>query len=529
MRKIGFNICIVILIASNVFAETVTDTDEKSNLKILGVEFEPIRQGKNVVRIKVKNTSEQDQIFRLQIYTRSPNYGRSGVGWGTSFFDTIKAQKTKLSRFAFKIQGPITDATYIRLDFHNPGPAAGFDRDKYFQKEDASRWFKRVKYTSSDIEHYEPDESSMKPASKAESEAVIETFRQIQNYIKDKKYEKAWQLFTKDYQDAEFQIFGIENFKKIMEPAKPIDSAFWWQKDDFLNLQPGSVSEANGVFTLTAVCEGQSWKIDFVKDEEQWKIDWVAGYTPRFLLWQNWEEQLLPKMEKHSSEHFDIYYFKDSTAEKQIIQIAEEREKGYREIYAVLGKDSDIQIRMVLFEDEDSKHWQTGHQGMGWAYGNTIVEVYNKQKQLDPYHETTHILMRPYGSPPALFNEGFAVYMSERLGAHALEDLGGGQATVYERTKELKGKGQWIELKELITYTEIGSPETQPPISYAEAAAFVKFLIEEYGKDKFLKTYKTLKNSNNRTVQQQNLRKIYAIYGKILDELEKEWEEAFSR
>ena len=43
--------------------------------------------------------------------------------------------------------------------------------------------------------------------------------------------------------------------------------------------------------------------------------------------------------------------------------------------------------------------------------GNTIVEIYNKAQKLDPYHETVHVLMRSFGSPPALFNEGFAVYM----------------------------------------------------------------------------------------------------------------------
>ena len=117
-------------------------------------------------------------------------------------------------------------------------------------------------------------------------------------------------------------------------------------------------------------------------------------------------------MEKHSTEHFDIYYFKNSTAEKQIDQIADEKEKGYKEICQFLEKDTDIRIRMIFFEDDVSKQNATGHQGAGWAFGNTIVEIYNEEQKLDPYHETTHILMNPFGRPPALFNEGFAVYMS---------------------------------------------------------------------------------------------------------------------
>jgi hypothetical protein len=234
-------------------------------------------------------------------------------------------------------------------------------------------------------------------------------------------------------------------------------------------------------------------------------------------------------MEKRITKHFDIYYMKDSTAARDIDRIAKEKDKGFQEICTFLDAESDVRIRMVLFEDGRTKHAETGHQGRGWAYGNTIVEVYNEWEQLDPYHETTHVLMRTFGSPPALFNEGFAVYMSERLGAHALDDLSGGKATIYERVRELKSKGEWIELEELITYNEIGSHESRPPVAYAEAASFVKFLIDEYGKDKFLQTYKKLKNSNNKIIHWTNKRTLQKIYGKSLSELKQEWERTFTK
>ncbi|MHC4648119.1 MAG: thioredoxin-like domain-containing protein, partial [Planctomycetota bacterium] len=456
-------------------AAKVVDGKAKSELELLDVRFEPIRQGKNVVQVKVSNTSDQGQVFRLQIYTRSPDYGRSGVGWGTSFFDTIKPKEAKWTRFVFKIQGPVTDATYVRLDFHNPGPAAGFDREKYFEDKGPKKWFKRVKYSSSDLEHHKPDEIPTRPASESESEAAVAVFREIQKLMTDKKYEQAWELLTKDYQDAEFQSWGFKRFKKIMEPQKhnPIDSAFWWQKAQFLRLQPESVVKKEPALVLSARDGDQTWKIDFVQEDRQWKVDWIAGYTLRILQWQNWETRLLGKMEKRNTKHFDIHYEKASVAEKEIDEIAKNREAGYSAICEFLGQESQVRIKLVLFENERTKWFETGHQGRGWAYGNTTVEVYNEREQLDPYHETTHVLMRSYGGPPALFNEGFAVYMSEHLGAHALEDLGGGQATIYERVRELKKKAEWIELEELIAYTEIGSRESRPPVAYAEAASFV--------------------------------------------------------
>jgi hypothetical protein len=228
-------------------------------------------------------------------------------------------------------------------------------------------------------------------------------------------------------------------------------------------------------------------------------------------------------MRKRITKHFDIFCHKGSTAEKEIDKIAEQRERGFREICRFLGKDSDVRLRMILFEDAATKYSHTGHQGAGWAFGNTVVEIYNEKQRLDPYHETAHILMGPYGSPPALFNEGFAVYISEHLGSLALAAMKGGESSIYERVRELNGKGELIPLEELLTYTEIGSGETNPPVAYPEAASFVKFLVETYGKERFLKAYRTLRNSNDKATQQQNVKALEKIYGKSLDELKIQW------
>jgi hypothetical protein len=309
-----------------------------------------------------------------------------------------------------------------------------------------------------------------------------------------------------------------------MEPQDPVDCAFIWEKGPFLGLQPRRVVTGAGRLSLLAETQGQTWTLDFRQEDGQWKLDWIAGYTPRVLLWQNWEDHVLPRMKKRGTAHFDIFSFPDSTAARQIERIAREKERGYGEVCDFLGADPNARITMVLFEDKPTKLWETGHQGMGWAYGRTIVEVYNEKEHLDPFHETVHILMSRLGSPPALFNEGFAVYMSQHLGAHALKDLGGGQATIDERARELKAKGEWIDLAELMSYTEIGSAESRPPIAYAEAASFVKFLIGTYGKDKFLQAYKTLKNSHDRAVQTRNAAELAAIYGKSLPQLRDAWE-----
>lgn len=742
-------------------------TIRKVNLAVTVVRFEPIHQGKNVVHVLVNNTSNEEQVFAAHIYTRSPDYGtptpdpnHGGVGWGTSgYFNTLKPKEAREVRLVFKIQGPVTDRTYVNLRFSNPESEKTYDGKWYFYYR---------KYMSAELPKAKANEVVQERASPAEAQAITRAFTEIQRYIQDGQYEQAWERFSKDYQWAEYQRLGFEQFRRTMEPTHPMHSAFWWERGDFLKLTPGQVLKRNGVLALAAGFEGQTWTIDFVRQDNQWKIDWIAGYTPGVLKiqeqerqppapetkgnlqvvdiqfdpirlaknevriavrnntsrdqtfgidirvesslqnWQrqlvrtvkgsttermsfdfevpgpitdggsirlrfhnpasaeafdvdkwfeqrnypgeqldlheslrgatgpvseaekqaviaafeafrgpireqkfdaawglvsqhlrsrfgddvrkftaqmgsgeggsiflsltpdavtrmgplmtlnarheyqawkvhfiqedgqwkiyqgqvdtkNWEDRLLPMMEKQTAAHFDIYYFKDSTAAREIDHLAKQKDAGFEQICRFLGSDSNIRIRMVLFEDGRTKQQATGHQGAGWAYGSTIVEIYNEKEKSDPYHETTHILMGPFGGPPALFNEGFAVYMSERLGTRAMEGFGGGQATIHQHAKELKSKGEWIELPELLGYTEIGPGWSRPPIAYPEAASFVKFLIDTYGRDKFLQAYKTIRNSNEESGRAENIQKLEEICGKPLQTLQQQWEAVLAR
>jgi hypothetical protein len=119
--------------------------------------------------------------------------------------------------------------------------------------------------------------------------------------------------------------------------------------------------------------------------------------------------------------------------------------------------------------------------------------------------------------------------MVEQLGQKALKNLSGGDLSLYQRAKQIKEQGKWIPLAELITYTDIGPAESQPSISYAEAGAFAKFLIDTFGRDKFFQAYRQLKNSDDKAVQQENVKKFEQIYSKSLTELERQWITAFSK
>ncbi|MCE5340181.1 MAG: hypothetical protein LLF92_03525 [Planctomycetaceae bacterium] len=490
------------------------------NFEIYSINFEPIQQGKNVVFVDVKNKSDKTQNFAIHIYTRSPDYGKDGMGWGMGFVRVIEPNDTQHLRFIYKIQGPANDNTLLDIKFINPESLAYNESEKPFYEKH---------YTGGELKCVLETNRRLQPAEEKVKE-LSATLKVIQTFIRNKEYREAWQFFSEDYKNAEFQALGAAELKKRMEPNEPLDSAFSWEKDDFLRLMPmGAFYKNENTLVLTVANGRQTWKIDFIYDGVTYKIDWIAGYEPRVLMWQDWEKRLLPDMQKRSTAHFDFYYSKYSTARNDIDEICAQREKGFQEICQFLGKNSDAQITFIFFEDEKTKVQETGHQGKGWAYGSTIVEVYNRQTKLDPYHEIAHVLMQAYGNPPALFGEGFAVYISEHLGANALEYLGGEKLTVHQRTNDLKNKGQWIPLSQLITYTEIGSTESKPEIAYPLAGSFVKFLIDTYGKDKFLQAYRQLKNSDKTDVQKQNIKSIEQICGESLEQLEQEWEKSLGQ
>jgi len=229
------------------------------------------------------------------------------------------------------------------------------------------------------------------------------------------------------------------------------------------------------------------------------------------------------RFQEFASQHFRIHCFPDSLAARDHHSIAAERESAFQKISELLGVTDPEPVQLFLFPDGETKTGDTGHTGDGWAFGRTIVEVYNEQTKLDPYHELTHILAGRLGDPPALFNEGFAVYVSEFMGADALKSLGSPGKKVDEAVVAHRKEGKFIPFQKLFAFTDIGPEESQPTISYPEAASFVKFLIEKYQIKKFRQAYKTLENSDDPAKVRKNEQTFRAIYGKLPSELEPEW------
>ncbi len=235
-----------------------------------------------------------------------------------------------------------------------------------------------------------------------------------------------------------------------------------------------------------------------------------------------WQERLLPKLEKRVSAHADIYYFHDTTAAKDIDRVVDRREEAIGEIMKFLGLDPGcVRIRLVLFEDDNTKARETGYRGEGWAEGDMAIELYGPEGRCDPYHETTHILASRLGDPPKAFYEGLAVYIAERFGKGRPEQEGQ-PPRLYDRARASKQSESWLTLEMLLTCTEFGGH----PARYAQAGAFVKFLIDEYGKGLFLRAYTQLRVPADEMTKKQNKGMLDRLYGMSMDELERQWHKA---
>ena len=224
-----------------------------------------------------------------------------------------------------------------------------------------------------------------------------------------------------------------------------------------------------------------------------------------------------------STEHFEVFAWRGSAGARQLAAIAERRELALRRIAELFAVPFAGRIRLVLYPDSATKTSQTGHVGSGFASGRTIIEIFNDSMQLDPYHEVAHIVAGERGSPPALLDEGFAVYVSQSLGADALKYLGAPGKTVTQVVCGYLRSNELIPLNRLFRFTDIGSDSTLPSIAYPEAASVTAFLIEQYGIERFRDLYARLRNTTNAVELRHNEEIFEATYGRDIAAIDRAW------
>jgi hypothetical protein len=188
-----------------------------------------------------------------------------------------------------------------------------------------------------------------------------------------------------------------------------------------------------------------------------------------------------PELARSSGRRIDAYFLPESLAERDIEAILALREDAISRIDAILDTTFDGTIKLFLYPDAEVKFLHTGHQGMGWAYGDFIAEIYSEDRKLDPFHELAHILTGRLGLLPAFLAEGFATYISEAFGEDALEFVGNPGRSVDEVSAELVRSGRSLPIPDLLAVENIGNTPESAEVEYAQSASLVKFIVERYG------------------------------------------------
>ena len=222
--------------------------------------------------------------------------------------------------------------------------------------------------------------------------------------------------------------------------------------------------------------------------------------------WPNFKKPAYPPLKMIERGQFVFYILSgDTWAESRLDEIAAQRQRAYAEITKMINPAYHERVALYLFPDAETKLAYTGHTGMGWAPGgNVLVEIFNEKERVDPNHELVHIVAGSLGDPPAMFSEGLAAYLQE---GHKWEGH-----PVDAWAKAFADRDLLVPLARLVTFTEIGSEQSQASITYPESASVVHYLIDHYGIEKFLAAYRDVKRAG-----------FAAVFGAPVEEVEKAW------
>lgn len=212
----------------------------------------------------------------------------------------------------------------------------------------------------------------------------------------------------------------------------------------------------------------------------------------------------------------------------QLLHLAEERDRALTEVANLLGTEPPARVRVVIYPDPFLKWIDTGHWGSGWAFDSTVVEVHGGGREMDPFHELTHVLADRIGSPPPLFSEGLATYVGERLGGGALAFLGR-QRRVHEAVCDDLGAGRSVPIHGAMELSSLSAGDADAGVLYPQGASFVGFLVRHHGMDTLLAAYGRLTAPNGPDEVEHNTAVFRDVFGISLREAGVAWLEEVSR
>lgn len=185
-----------------------------------------------------------------------------------------------------------------------------------------------------------------------------------------------------------------------------------------------------------------------------------------------------PGMRVFASAHYDLHFFPDSLAEKEIEAIAAEQERCFAAITKTLGLTPDYRLQYYLLStpEEVGRVYGDNEPCNGFASPpDTVFAVYNEKIKCIGMHEDTHLISYIRKRPDSAFlREGLAMYMDQTWWGRANEDW----------ARAFLADGRYLSVPALLNDDVFFSHSDE--ITYPIAGAFTKFLAERLGMKDYL-------------------------------------------
>lgn len=469
-------------------------------------------EGLNVISLGLKSNSERTEYIVLDVRS---THGKLYPAWQRQFSYTLKPNEARTASESYEIFD-ISQESYLRVRLYNP------QKDEIIVE--TNRIYEQIFFFDGSKEYQEPlinvyDASAVtlwdeKPnphinqnirKKKIQIEALDLGERKwgVNKYILSVRNHTPNRLALKLHIWTFYETAGGAIYLKRKFELKPKEISIldgWY----LISLDHGKLKVALTITDEKDQVLARKTFDDFTSIPNERKGKILSAFNKTYAFFRNRE-----------SKHFIVYFTHPSEAEKYIGDLVELRENVVAKIESLLQVQLREKIIIFFYPTEMTKLSLIFHSGLGLAYKNTIAEVFMAGPNLDPYHELTHAVACKIGSPPALLGEGLAVFM--QMGSrHEGKDI---DAICAENLT----KGRLIPLEVLFNYTKIGSQESQPDISYPEAASFVKYIVQKYGIDKFKEIYSRMKSTMDSLQHASNLKIFDNVYKRSLAWLEEDW------
>lgn len=211
------------------------------------------------------------------------------------------------------------------------------------------------------------------------------------------------------------------------------------------------------------------------------------------------------------SEHFTFYYPRDKNMSQSDIARMEE---AYTLVNDFWGTDyvdnSGQKINFIWVPGKDKYDKSEMKKLLGYEVQGKARPHLGILYSIFSYtpHELNHVISYTIGVPPTLLNEGFANYFNKvRWEKNVLLPM-----------KQILDKELLIPIENLMESKKFR--EYDDRITYPEAAMFVKFLVEQKGKSKFIKLYSS---ADRNFTSEETIELMEKIYGEDYETIEKQW------